>query len=105
MSQGIRYCSKCDYEAEDGYDMDGHKWGEHDDEDLESLRCKYCDSTFLTLRDLMYHKKEKHGCIWKENDAEQIKVQAHDMGIIIMRTNLFLQFVSFARKTFKQRLI
>ena len=37
MSQGIRYCSKCDYEAEDGYDMDGHKWGEHDDEDLESL--------------------------------------------------------------------
>ena len=24
----------------------------------------------------MYHKKEKHGCIWEENDAEQIKVQA-----------------------------
>ena len=66
MSRGVRFCSKCDYQAEDGYDMDGHKWGEHDDEDLDSLRCNSCNMTFSTLRELMHHKKDKHGVTWTE---------------------------------------
>ena len=68
LSHGERYCSKCEYQAENGYDMEGHKWGEHDEEDLESLRCNTCDQTFSTLKDLMYHKKEMHGCTWLEQD-------------------------------------
>ena len=83
MSNGVRFCSKCDYQAEDGYDMVGHKWGEHDDEDLESLRCNSCNQTFSFLRDLMYHKKEKHVCTWNESDqkSDQIVEEQRDTGI------------------------
>lgn len=73
MSNGVRFCSKCDYQAEDGYDMDGHKWGEHEDEDLESLRCKLCDQKFPSLKDLMYHKKDTHGCTWTEEEESSHK--------------------------------
>ena len=66
MTISLRFCSKCDYQAEDCYDMDGHKWFEQDDEDHESLRCNSCNMTFSSLRDLMYHKKDSHGCSWKE---------------------------------------
>ena len=32
-SQGVRYCTVCNYEAEDMYDLDAHTWSEHDDAD------------------------------------------------------------------------
>ena len=48
--------------------MDGHKWGEHDDEDLDSLRCNFCDNTFSSLRDLMFHKKDEHACTLTEHE-------------------------------------
>ena len=37
LSFGPRYCSKCDFEAEDGYQLDGHFWSEHDDSDINSF--------------------------------------------------------------------
>ena len=35
MSKGPRYCTKCVYESEDGYNLDTHTWSEHDDDDVE----------------------------------------------------------------------
>ena len=60
LSFGPRYCSKCDFEAEDGYQLDGHFWSEHDDSDINSFPCSHCDQTFSTLKDLMSHKKKMH---------------------------------------------
>ena len=34
LTVGPRFCTKCEYKAEDGYDLDGHFWPEHDDESL-----------------------------------------------------------------------
>ena len=59
LTVGPRFCSKCEYKAEDGYDLDGHFWSEHDDESLE-FSCKFCDERFPTIKDLMMHKKSKH---------------------------------------------
>ena len=36
-SEGPRYCNKCVYEAEDGYDLDAHTWLGHDDDVQEDL--------------------------------------------------------------------
>ena len=33
LSFGPRYCNKCGYEAEDGYQVDGHLWSEHEEAD------------------------------------------------------------------------
>ena len=60
MSFGPRYCKKCGYQTEDGYQLDGHVWSEHEDSDITSLQCQHCDRKFSTLRDLMTHKKMKH---------------------------------------------
>ena len=60
LSFGPRYCKKCDFEAEDGYQLDGHFWAEHDDSDLDLLPCQHCDEKFEKLKDLMNHKKMKH---------------------------------------------
>ena len=60
LSVGPRFCSKCDYRAEDGYDLDGHFWSEHDDDEIIFFQCKICDESFSFLNDLMMHKKEKH---------------------------------------------
>ena len=82
MTNGTRFCSKCDYEAENGYDMYGHKWGEHNDQDLESLRCNYCDLTFSSLRELMYHKKEKHACTWKDYEIGDEHFQSENAEVV-----------------------
>ena len=37
MIEGPRYCNKCVYEAEDGYDLDAHTWIGHDDDVEEDL--------------------------------------------------------------------
>ena len=71
MSEGPRYCNKCDYQAEDEYDLDAHTWSEHDDDDEEieecsleinrySFGCNICEENFDTKRDLMNHKKKQH---------------------------------------------
>ena len=60
MSFGPRYCVKCGYEAEDGYQLDGHLWSEHEDTDFNSLDCQHCDEKFSIMKDLMTHKKKKH---------------------------------------------
>ena len=39
LSFGPRYCNKCGYEAEDGYQLDGHLWSEHEDVDDEKITC------------------------------------------------------------------
>ena len=48
-SQGIRYCSICNYEAEDMYDLDVHTWDKHDEEDFLAPVCNFCDEAFLTI--------------------------------------------------------
>ena len=56
-----RNCRKCEYEAEDKYDLDAHTWTEHDDEEAEeSIVCTFCDKRFTSLEQLMKHKKKKH---------------------------------------------
>ena len=63
LSFGPRTCEKCGYEAEDGYQLDGHFWSEHDEDDeeqMELFHCQNCDKTFSTMNDLMVHKKKKH---------------------------------------------
>ena len=61
LSFGPRYCDKCGYEAEDGYQLDGHTWSEHeDDNDVELLPCQHCDKRFSILKELMTHKKSNH---------------------------------------------
>ena len=61
LSFGPRYCNKCGYEAEDGYQLDGHLWSEHEEADEEkSLSCQHCIESFSTLKELMIHKKSNH---------------------------------------------
>ena len=62
MDAGPRYCGKCDFEAADGYELDGHIWAEHDDDDTddESISCPYCDESFSEMKDFMVHKKVNH---------------------------------------------
>ena len=60
MDYGPRYCDKCEYEAADGYELDGHIWSEHDEEATESFACQFCGKNFSSLKDLMSHKKIDH---------------------------------------------
>ena len=60
MDYGPRYCDKCEYEAADGYELDGHIWSEHDEEATESFACQFCGKNFPSLKDLMSHKKIDH---------------------------------------------
>ena len=47
LSVGPRFCSKCDYCAEDGYDLDGHFWSEHDDDESIFFNAKFVTKVFL----------------------------------------------------------
>ena len=71
MSEGPRYCNKCDYQAKDGKNLDAHTWSEHTDDDEEikecslesnhhSFGCNIYEEKFDTKRDLMNHKKKQH---------------------------------------------
>ena len=60
MAAGPRYCKKCEFEAAYGYELDGHVWSEHDEDDVEQIECQFCDQIFSELKDLMAHKKVKH---------------------------------------------
>ena len=59
-SEGVRYCKRCDYEAEDRYDLDGHIWTEHEEDEDGHINCKFCDEKFANVANLMMHKKIKH---------------------------------------------
>ena len=32
-SEGVRFCKRCDYEAQDRYELDGHIWMEHEEDE------------------------------------------------------------------------
>ena len=62
LSFGPRYCKVCGFEAEDGYQLDGHFWTEHDEEEESKklFQCQHCAESFSILKDLMIHKKKRH---------------------------------------------
>ena len=57
-SAGIRYCRRCEYKAEDKYDLVGHIWTEHEDDKDGKINCKLCDEKFANVANLMKHKKK-----------------------------------------------
>ena len=59
LSVGPRFCSKSDFCAEDRYDLDGHFWSDHDDDERIFFQCKIFDESFSVLNDLMMHKKKR----------------------------------------------
>ena len=59
-SQGVRFCKRCDYEAEDRYDLDGRIWTEHEEDEEGHLTCKFCGEKFASIANMMIHKKIKH---------------------------------------------
>ena len=59
-SDGARDCGRCDYLAEDKYDLDGHIWSEHEEDEDEKIICKFCNEMFANLANMMKHKKMKH---------------------------------------------
>ena len=59
-SIGIRDCRRCEYQAEDKYDLDGHIWTEHEEDEDGKITCKFCDQIFANVANLMKHKKVKH---------------------------------------------
>ena len=60
LDYGPRYCDKCEFEAADGYELEGHIWSEHDEEAAKSFACQFCGQNFSSLKDLMSHKKIDH---------------------------------------------
>ena len=54
----IILCHKCDYQAEDNIDLDGHTYSEHAVEN--NLTCRYCENAFDTKKELMIHRKKYH---------------------------------------------
>ena len=59
-SAGPVDCKRCEYQAEDGYELDGHRWSEHEEDEDGHIICKFCDERFASVRNLMKHKKSKH---------------------------------------------
>ena len=59
-SEGARDCRRCDYLAEDRYDLDGHIWYEHEEDEDGRILCKFCGEKFASIANLMKHKKIKH---------------------------------------------
>ena len=59
-SEGVRYCRRCDYEAQDRYELDGHIWTEHEEDEEGHVTCKFCSEKFATIANMMMHKKIKH---------------------------------------------
>ena len=59
-SAGPIDCKRCDYQAEDGYDLDAHRWSEHEEDEDGQIICKICEEKFASVGNLMKHKKLKH---------------------------------------------
>ena len=68
MSVGMRFCSKCEYQADSTLkdlkyhkkEMHGCTWLEQDDSESDQFACNLCDKTFGVLKSLMSHKKQTH---------------------------------------------
>ena len=60
FSGGFRDCPRCEYQAKDKYDINGHRWSEHEDNQDGNINCKFCDEKFASAANLMKHKKIKH---------------------------------------------
>ena len=61
QTEEIILCHKCDFEAEDKYELDAHTWELHDTEASEDIvTCWYCGDDFETKSDLMKHRKREH---------------------------------------------
>ena len=75
----ILSCLKCDYQVDDIYEFDAHRWTEHNDDEDEEMevidndievhkvekcaddfKCNFCDKHFKNKRDLMKHNKMEH---------------------------------------------
>ena len=52
----IILCHKCDYEAEDKYELDANTYTEHDAEHY--LICHFWENCFSTKKELMLHRKK-----------------------------------------------
>ena len=59
-SHGFRVSNRCDYEAEDRYELDGHLWYGHEEDDDGHVFCKFCNEKFVNIPNMMMHKKIKH---------------------------------------------
>ena len=84
-------CPKCNYKTDDVYELDAHRWMEHEDDEPETsihtnekdevrpnevskkrlmeFNCNFCSETFSRKSDIMKHKKifhkEKVSTCWK----------------------------------------
>ena len=56
-SQGFRVCNRCDYEAEDIYELDGHLWYGHEEDEDGHVFCKFCDEKFANIPNMMHREK------------------------------------------------
>ena len=86
-TQTVRWlsCHKCDYTTEDVYELDAHRWMEHEDEDPDTsiytveedqvaekitpqFNCNFCSKTCSTKSFFMKHKKQYN----KEKKLQQV---------------------------------
>ena len=90
-SAGPVDCKRCNYQAEDGYDLDGHRWSEHEEDEDGLINCKICEENFANIGNLMKHKKLKHrekvaacqnynanGCPFEESKCWFIHMQSNE---------------------------
>ena len=83
QTERIFSCHKCDFQVDDVYEFDMHRWTEHEDDDeldtrihvdvekreashnwsetnMNDFECNFCDKNFRTKRAVMEHKKNEH---------------------------------------------
>ena len=70
-------CHKCDYKIDDVYELDAHRWIEHEDDEPDTnihtveegrvsenittqFNCNFCSKTYSRKSDIMKHKKQEH---------------------------------------------
>ena len=73
----ILSCHKCDYKIDDVYELDAHRWIEHEDDEPDTnihtveegrvsenittqFNCNFCSKTYSRKSDIMKHKKQEH---------------------------------------------
>ena len=66
-SDGVLDCYRCGYQAEDEYDIFGHFWIEHEEDEGGHTVYKFCGEKFAYAANLMKHR-EKDGVYKYFND-------------------------------------
>ena len=73
----ILSCHKCDFKVDDVYELDAHRWMEHEDDEPDTgirtvdeenvsqrlstqFHCNFCSKTFSSKSNIMMHKKQDH---------------------------------------------